>query len=975
MKFLFALSMAVFVLFCHAQAPYQWKTKNANGYNYKYVTDDPMRARFYTLSNGLTVILSVNHAEPRISARISVRTGSNNDPRDHTGLAHYLEHVLFKGTQQYGSLNWPVEKNYLDSIDNLYEQYGLTTDSARRKAIYHQIDQTSYRASQFAIANEYDKMMADIGSQSSNAHTWVEETVYEEDFPANATDKFLVIQAERFRDPVFRLFHTELEAVYEEKNRGLDNDNAKIYEQMNKSLFPTHNYGQQSTIGTIESLRNPSLKEIKAYYNAYYVPNNMAIILAGDFDADSMIRKVDHAFGYMQEKKITPYSPSPEKPLDSIIFKKIYGPTEESLEVGFRTPAAGTRDALVMDLISSILYNGKAGLMDLDLNKQQKVQTSTCGILQFKDYGELLFDGSPKQNQTLDQVKFLLLEELDKVRKGDFNEDLIRAVAANSRYDLLEGLNKNNNRVESLNREYIRNAGLQWDQKVAFFSEQSLVTKKEIMVVAQKYLGSGYVVLYKLKGEDTSIRKVEKPIISPVETNVGKQSAFVKTIEEMPVPAAKPQFIDFNKSFAVSHVDGCESVYLQNKENDLFHLYFRFGMGLWNNKYLDIATQYLEFLSTPSHSSAEITRAFYDIACNYTITVRDEVVTIKISGLNENMERALALFEELLNQCKPDEQALIMLKDRITKSRADVKLNKRQIMQGLMSYAQFGENNPFNYDLSTEELSKVSAQDLVHVLHKLETFRHMIIYYGPMTTANCSSLITRLHPTPKTFTDYPAKAKFPYSVQDKPTVLFTNYDMVQSEIFWVRNTGPYQMSQEPVIHIFNNYFGEGMGAVVFQTLRESKALAYSTYASYRIPDKSDKQFRQMAYIGCQADKIKEAVAGMNELLNKLPLSENSFSLAKSYSKKEIETQRYPDDEIIFAWITDRDKGWDHDRRVDEYAALPGLSLQDLNKFHQANIANKPYTYCVVGSDHKISQDYLKTIGTLKVLTLEQIFGY
>src|ERR1700738_593298 len=215
-----------------------------------------MQTRFYTLANGLTVMLSVNHKEPRVAVRIAVRAGSNTDPRNHTGLAHYLEHLLFKGTDQFGSLDWAKEKPYLDRIDALYEQYNSTKDSTQRRMIYRKIDSVSGLASKYSIANEYDKLMTDIGAQGTTAHTWMEETVYEEDIPSGAMDKFLAVQAERFRNPIFRLFHTELEAVYEEKNRSLDNDGSKMSEAMHYNLFPTHNYGQHTTIGTIEHLKN-----------------------------------------------------------------------------------------------------------------------------------------------------------------------------------------------------------------------------------------------------------------------------------------------------------------------------------------------------------------------------------------------------------------------------------------------------------------------------------------------------------------------------------------------------------------------------------------------------------------------------------------------------------------------------------------------------------------------------------------------
>ena len=276
-------------------------------------------------------------------------------------------------------------KPYLDKIDALYEKYNKTTDPVLRKDIYNEIDKTSGEASNFSIANEYDKMIAGIGGNSSNAHTWYEETVYNEGFPSNSVDKFLAIQGERFRKPIFRIFHTELEAVYEEKNRSLDNDGGKAYEVMLYNLFPTHNYGQQSTIGTIEHLKSPSIKAIQAYYDKYYVPNNMAIIMSGDFKADEVIKKIDQQFSYMKPKPFEEYNPAAEKPIASVVEKEVFGPSAESFMLAYRTPASGTDDALVLSVISQLLYNGSAGLFDINLNKNQKVQGARVGLSQMKD--------------------------------------------------------------------------------------------------------------------------------------------------------------------------------------------------------------------------------------------------------------------------------------------------------------------------------------------------------------------------------------------------------------------------------------------------------------------------------------------------------------------------------------------------------------------------------------------------------------
>jgi len=956
-------------------ARYVWKQASSGGYTYKYVTNDPMQARFYTLANGLTVILSPNHKEPRVSVRIAVRAGSNTDPRNHTGLAHYLEHLLFKGTEQYGSLDWAKEKPYLDKIDALYEEYNSTKDTARRRQIYHRIDSVSGLASKYAIANEYDKLMANIGAQGSNAHTWVEETVYEEDIPSNAMDKFLLVQAERFRDPVFRLFHTELEAVYEEKNRTLDNDGNKMSEAMHYYLFPTHNYGQQTTIGTIEHLKNPSLKAIRDYYHKYYVPNNMAIIMAGDIDPDKLIAKIDKDFAYMKSQPVQLYNPAPEKPLTAPIVKDIYGPSAENMRICYRTPAANTHDAMVLDLISSILNNGKAGMLDLNLNKQQKVQGAFAGVQQYKDYGIFVMGGSPKQGQTLEEVKDLLIQQLDLLKKGDFDVSLVKAIVANAKLSLLEELEKNATRSTALMSAFIKNRGTKWDNDVADLDEQAKVSKEEIIKIANQYLANNYVLLYKRKGEDKNIVKVDKPPITPVETNAGKQSAFVKKIEAMPVSDMTPQWLDFKSGIVRSKAGIADVLYVPNKENELFHLYYRLDMGNRNDKLLPLAAQYFQFLGTDKYSSEQISKEFYNIACNFNISATADVTTISITGLQENFDKAVSLFEDILANCRPDTAALSALKGRILKARANAKLNKQAILQGLVNYARYGAKNPFNTVLTTEELNNLKAEDLVNILHGLLNYKHTIIYYGPLPLESFTSGIARLHKLPSDFKAYPVRMEFPFTTQTSNQVLFTNYDMVQAEIVWIRNAGPYDASKEPVVDVFDNYFGGGMGSVVFQTIRESKALAYATYATYGTPSRKEDPFYILAYIGCQADKMPDALKGMNELLNDLPVSDKGFELAKVSLKKDIETERVTQDGIVFSYLAAKEKGLDYDERKPEYEALDKLTMDDVKQFHKEQLAGKNYTYCVVASDKKINMEDLKKVGDVKVLSLEELFGY
>ncbi len=502
-----------------AQGQYQWKEATAAGYTYRYVTNDPTQSRFYKLKNGLTIILSPTDKDPRMQVYIATKAGSKTDPAHHTGLAHYLEHMLFKGTENFGSLDWSREKPLLDKIDALYEQYNQTADPERRKMIYRQIDSVSGLASKYAIANEYDKMMSEMGGQGTNAFTSNEMTVYTEDIPANAVDKFLKVQADRFHKPVFRIFHTELEAVYEEKNRGLDSDPWKVHETMMANLFLNHNYGKQTTIGTVEHLKNPSLLEIRKYFNTYYVPNNMGIIVSGDFIPDELIKKIDAAFAYMQSKPVPEYKFQPEQAIAQPVVKEVLGPDAEFIAMGYRLPGVHDKDAILADLVGQVLTNGKAGLMDLNLVKKQKLLRASAYTNIMVDYGVLMLQGAPTQGQSLDEVRALMLGEIENLKKGNFDDALLTSIINNAKKYLMQQNEKYSSRAMALMYNFVTEDD--WRNNVAYADILSGLTKKDIVDFANRYLGNNYVAVYKKQGEDKNTVKVEKPPITPWENRTG----------------------------------------------------------------------------------------------------------------------------------------------------------------------------------------------------------------------------------------------------------------------------------------------------------------------------------------------------------------------------------------------------------------------------------------------------------------------
>lgn len=959
----------------YAQQKFEWKEATSGGYTYKYVTNDPTQSRFYTLKNGLTVILSPSKKEPRIQSYIAVKAGSKTDPATNTGLAHYLEHMLFKGTDKFGSLDWAKEKPVLDQIDALYEQYNKTTDEAKRKDIYKQIDQVSGEAAKYAIANEYDKMVAAIGAKGSNAFTSFEQTVYTEDVPSNTIDKYLAIQSERFRNPILRLFHTELEAVYEEKNRGLDNDGRKTSEALFAAIFPNNNYGKQTTIGTVEHLKNPSLVEIRKYYSTYYVPNNMGIIMSGDFNPDQVVRQIEKDFGYMQPKPVPAYTFKPEEPIKAPITVTVTGPEQERIMLGFRFPGAATKDAQLLELVGNILTNGSAGLIDLDLVKKQKLLQAYAYPYILKDYSMLVLQGNPVEGQSLDDVKALVLAELDKLKKGDFSDDLIPSIINNEKKKIIERNDNYTERAGELMENFT--ADVNWQSRVAYVNELSKITKQDIMAFAAKYLGDNYVAVYKRQGEDKNIVKVDKPQITAVAVNSDAQSEFLKAVNAMPENKIEPVWLDYKKDIQRAKAGPYEVLAVQNKDNDLFRLYYQYETGSWSNKLLPIAAQYLEFLGTKEQSSEEISKNFYQIASSFNINATGENTTVSIDGLQEHMGKAVGMFDNLLRNCQADEATLTAFKARLKKSRANKKLNKGQILRGLTSYAQYGASNPFNNELTDAELDALKADDLVKVLHDLAGYPHRVLYYGPQTATMAAAGIAKVHTAPASNDSraLPPAKKFEQQTQTGSKVLFTHYDMVQAEVNWMRTSDPYEAKEIPTVSLFNEYFGGGMGSVVFQTIRESKALAYSTYAYYNPPARKEYRNVAMAYVGTQSDKFNDAVNAMNELLNNLPESAKALETAKTGLQKSLATERITQDGILFSYLSAERLGRDYDIRKSTYEATPKFTFADLKNFHQKELSRKPYTYCIVANQDKLKEEDMKKLGEFKKLTLEEIFGY
>ncbi len=950
---------------------------NADGYTYLTVKNDPLKARIYTLSNGLTVYLSVNKAEPRVNTAIAVRAGSKSDPADATGLAHYLEHMLFKGSDNFGTTDFAKESVEIQKIEDLYEVYRKTTDTAERKRIYRLIDSSSGVASKLAIANEYDKMLGSIGAKGTNAYTWFEQTVYVNDIPANQLEKWLTIEGNRFRKLVLRLFHTELEAVYEEKNIGMDNDQRTVWELVAEALFPNHNYGKQTTIGTVDHLKNPSMKLIREYFDKYYVPNNMAICLSGDFDPDQIIKVIDQKFSWMQPKPVPAYTFTPEPEAASPLVREYIGPDAESVTVGFRLPGTNSPQGKYIQMMSRLLFNRVAGLIDLNLNQQQKVLGASSMTWDLKDYSIQMLAGRPKQGQTLDEVAALMLEQIELVKQGKFEEEQLKAVVNNMNAEMIRANEQNDGRVNEFVTAFITSAD--WEKSVTRLAEMRTITKKEMVEFAKSYYGKNYVTIFKRTGERKAVAKVVKPPITPIATNRDSQSPFVKELLATPASPMQPRFLDYDKDIQTTKLKSGVPVFsLKNDENELFRLFYLLDMGKQHDKKMALAVQYLQFLGTDKLSAEDVKKKLFALGCKFNVFAAQDQVYVVLEGLNTTFADGVALFEDLLKNAKPDATALASMVDRQIKSKIDAKKNKRVILsQAMANYGTYGTMNPYRDQLSDTELKALKPDELVSKIKELTSFQHRVLYYGPLSQKELVTSLDKLHKTPAAKDLKPVPTNQPYSFQDtkENTVIFVDYDMVQAEILLLTKSVPYNAALAPQVNLFNEYFGGNMSSIVFQTIRESKALAYSVFSTYRQPQRLADPFYVYSYVGTQADKFNEAVTGMFDLLNNMPKADKNFTQAKASIKNNLETERIIRDNVLFSFEDAKKLGLKDDIRKSVYEQSQKMGYDDMAKFYGEYIKDKPYTMLVLGSKKRLKPEDLAKYGKVKELTLEEVFGY
>ncbi len=949
-------------------APFEIKTaKDSGGRTYEYIPDDPFSARIYTLRNGMKLYLSRNEKEPRIQTRIAVRAGSADDPVQSTGLAHYFEHMMFKGNSKIASLDWKKEEPLLEQIEQLFEQHRAEKDPAKRTEIYNRIDKLSQEAAKYSN-DEYWLLTQSLGAKGTNAYTAQDETVYLNDIPASKLEKFLKLESERFSSIALRRFHTELESVYEEFNMTQDNDSRLAYQKLMSLLYPEHPYGR-AIIGLPEHLKAPSMKDINTFFQDWYTPDNMALILSGAIDYDKTAELADKYFGAIPRRqgknaaeKALPPRAAKEKPLNEVLRADITGPQAEMLYMGFRFEASEENE-LMLDLIGEILKNGKCGLFDKNVILPQKVLGLQQGCVYGRNYFTYLFTASPKQGQTLKELEDIILAELKKLQNGEFPTWLPGAVVNNLR---LSRITASENRetaayffTDSFIREYPFTRQLNAPDKM------EKITKQQIMDFAKKHFrADNYAVVYKHSGKAKNRIHAEKPSITPVPVS-GEISVFAKEFAAMPdMPDPEPVFPDLKKEI----IRGGNTYMIRNRDNERFHCSIVYQIGHLHDLKTAPAFALASYLGTEDMTAAELQEELYKLAGSIRFSSDMFTSTVTVSGLQRNYDPLMKLFRKM-QYLKPDENAWNTLRQSILKQRENAKKDQWTIFDHAFRYSYYkGLDNLANLYLPEEELNRLTAKDLTGFMQKL-AIKNLadIVYYGPDMPDNRTAKILALRGA-----ECPKPVKFKADPPKENQVILVDYPSVQVIARVARPDAVHPVHDKP--HTFASVFGAYGYRKFWSVIREERGLAYSTGAFYTCPTiMLDDWSSSGAYVMTQPDKLVSAIDAMLKELNEPVLDETVYAASVQQILSSIRNKRIQPESYYGVLKDMKRRGLTELPGKKLYRELQTLSEADFITQWQERISNKPTLLIILGDLKKIDRKALEKYGKTTELKIGEIF--
>lgn len=927
---------------------------------------NPLKVTKITLDNGLTVLLNEDHSKPLVYGGVVTRAGSKNDPADHTGIAHYLEHMLFKGTEVIGTTDYNEEKQYLENIYALYDSLGKTTDEVQRKEIQKKINEQSVKASAYALPTEIDKLVKSIGGTGLNAFTAEEMTFFHNAFPPSQIDKWLDLYATRFINPVFRSFQSELEVVYEEKNRSMDNFAVKLIETFLKNLYKKHPYGQQNAIGSIEHLKNPSLNAMYQFYKTYYVANNMALVICGDFNTNEIIPVIKEKFGTWKSGTIPVYPTYKE---DSFKGREVVEAKLTPIKVGvigFRTAPNGNPDEIALDVCNRILANtGETGLLDKLVLDNKLMAAEYVPLGQNNDYGSAVFLFVPKViGQSLENAESLIMNEFDSLRKGKFDDWLLEAVKKDIYVEFKQNLEGFDNRAVLIAQAFSQYRDI--DDYLTYPEKINKITKDDIIWVANKYYNKNYLILLSKMGFPKK-DKIDKPGYDPVKPKQDAKSEYAIKFDSMKAKEPVADFVDFNQDIQIADLaKGVTLYYAVNPENDIYTLMLKFGVGSAKIPQLEEAAELMNYAGTKSKSLSEIKKEFQKIGCSYSFYCDENYVTAELTGIESDLKAGVGLLQELISDPVVEKDKIKNIIDGEQTNRKLEDADAPSVAKALIQYIRKKDKSTFLNRLSMKEIKALNADSLVAVFKKALGYEVQVHYIGNQFTFD---QVTELLKNTLAFQPDLKPSESPVVINDEVynenTVFFVNRkDAVQSQIYFYVKGEDYSIDKEPDIDAFNEYFGGGFSGLVIQEIREYRSMAYSAGASYTIPLLTGKRSSFIGYVGTQADKTIDAIRVFDSLLLYMPQKKERIETIRSSLVQEAYASRPDFRDLTETFVGWKLKGYYEDPSKYKLPYYNKLTFDNIEKFYENNIKGKPVVICIVGDKKRLNMTEIAKYGKI-----------
>lgn len=862
----------------------------------------------------------------------------------------------------------------MDRITNYYKELGQTTDEEKRASIQKVINEESLLAAKYAIPNELDQMLASIGATNVNAFTSEDMTVYHNSFPSNQMNRWLELYSSRFENPVFRLFQSELETVYEEKNRANDNFGTNLFNTFNKKFWKVHPYGQQTILGETEHLKNPPLHTMYEYFYEYYVPNNMALIISGDFDTEKIIPVIEEKFGDWKAKPVKEYPDYKEEDFKQREFYEVKMSPVKMGILGFRAPGFGHEDNPGITVINNLLSNSEgSGYIDALTNDGKILGAESFNIL-YNDYSANSIFFAPKLiGQKLEEAENLVLDAINKVKTGEFTEEQLQAVKLNLLIDYESNWENNEERVYQLATCF--SSGLPWSTVIQYKSQIESLTKEQIVALANKYYGDNYLVLHSRMGFPKK-EKLKKPEFEPVVSKNEVKSEFAEHFHKLPQQQFTPNFVEFKKE--VQKADITSLVHLKtsnNPYNDVFSLKIEFGIGQNDLPSLFYFNQLSPYPATKEWNATAFNNKFYELGSSITCRVTLDRLSIELSGLDKNFEASVELLNKYLTEFSADESIIKKVKEDLKAERKFSRNEPTELSNALSEYVLYGDQSKYLIQFDKKKEKSLTASDLLNSFKEAQKYEADITYTGTLPLSKVANSLKDKLPLDQISNKAKPNLYRTRKKADKTIIYFVNdKKAVQSQIKFYIEGKPFKKEHTPQVDAFNHYFGADMSSLVFQEIREFRSLAYSARAFYVTPKKENYNGLFFGYIGCQGDKTKESVGTMLSLINNMPEKTNRIDNIRTSLVQQAQSSR-PNFRNLIGQVNRWEKlGYKEDPNKLKIKEYKSLQFNDITRFNQELMKDKPIIITIIGNAKKFNPKELSSFGTLIKLNKKQLYN-